>query len=206
VPGGGALAEYNFIFTCKDATHPWLKETAANSEAEELGYREWNGRNHIARTYRWVNGVPVWYEEEFLVNYPGMSIRNGETGKRTFYNSWITDKPTGAGNAEQLAGCGGARWKTGNGHNNVLKNHGYNLEHNFGHGENHAGRKFCLLNLTAFLFHALLFLGDGNYRAARERAGRRDNFYSVLRYIFCSFLHENRHAFILFVWGDVPDG
>jgi hypothetical protein len=62
-----------------------------------------------------------------------------------------------------------------------LKNHGYNLEHNFGHGENHSGGNFCLLNLIAFLFHALLFLGDENYRAARERAGRRDNFYSAMR-------------------------
>jgi hypothetical protein len=46
----------------------------------------------------------------------------------------------------------------------VLKNHGYNLEHNFGHGEKHASEKFCLLNLVAFLFHTLLFLGDEQYR------------------------------------------
>jgi hypothetical protein len=40
------------IFTCKDATHPWLRETVADSEAEELICREWNGRNHMVRTYR----------------------------------------------------------------------------------------------------------------------------------------------------------
>jgi hypothetical protein len=70
----------------------------------------------------------------------------------------------------------------------------------------HAGGNFCLVNLTAFLFHAVLFPGDENYRAARERASRRDNFSSALRYIFYRFLHENWLAFILFVWGDVPDG
>jgi hypothetical protein len=203
-------AGYSFIFTCKDATHPWLKETAANSEAEELSCREWNGRNHMVRTYRWVNGVPIRYEEreeeEFLVNYPGMSIRKEETGKRRYYNRWITDKPIDAGNAERLADCGRARWKIENEHTNILKNRGYNLEHNFGHGGNHGRENFCLLNLIAFLFHAVLFLGDEHYRAARERAGRRDNFHSALRYIFCRFFHENWLAFILFVWGDEPDG
>jgi hypothetical protein len=67
-----------------------------------------------------------------LVNYLEMSIRNEETGKRTYYNRWITDKPTGAGNVKGPAGCGRARWKPGNGHNTVLKNHGYSMEHNFG--------------------------------------------------------------------------
>jgi amino acid permease len=93
-----------------------------------------------------------------------MSIGNGETGKRTYYNSWITDKPTGAGNEERPVGCGRARWKTGNGHNNVLKNRGYNLEHNFGHGENPADESFCLLNLTAVFSMKtglLLFFSSG---------------------------------------------
>jgi hypothetical protein len=107
---------------------------------------------------------------------------------------------------EQLAGCGRARWKIGNKHNNVLKNHGYHLEHNFGHGQDHAGENFCLLNLPAFLFHTRLFLGDEQYWAARDRSGRPDNFFSALRYIFSRFLHENWSAFILFVWGDEPHG
>jgi len=37
--------------------------------------------------------------------------------------------------------------------NNVLKNHGYNLEHNFGHGQNHLCELFLSLNkLTLFYF------------------------------------------------------
>jgi hypothetical protein len=56
-------------------------------------------------------------------------------------------------------------------HNNVVKNHGYNLEHNVGHGEDHASEHFCLLNLLAFLFHTLLFLGEENSRTARVLVG-----------------------------------
>jgi hypothetical protein len=73
-----------------------------------------------------------------------------------------------------------------------------------GHGKTHASENFCLLNLLAFLFHTLLFWGDEQYRMARNQSGRRDNFFSALRYIFSRFLHENWHAFILFVWGDEP--
>jgi hypothetical protein len=37
----------------------------------------------------------------------------------------------------------------------------------------------------------ILFLGEKQYREARERAGRRDNFYAALRYTFSRFLHED---------------
>jgi hypothetical protein len=68
-------------------------------------------------------------------------------------------------------------WKIENEHNNVLKNHGYNLEHNFGHGEEHASEMYCLLNLLAFLFHGILSLADGDYRQARANMGRRTEFF-----------------------------
>lgn len=203
-------AGYSFIFTCKDSTHPWLKETVANSEPGEWTRREWDGRRHMVYTCRWVNGVPIRYEQNerdtLTVNYLEMSIWDEKKGKRTYYNSWITDKPIDADNAKHLADCGRARWKIENEHNNVLKNHGYNLEHNFGHGENHASENFCLLNLLAFLFHTILYLGDEQYRVARDRSGRRDNFYTALKYTFSRFLHEDWSAFIVFVWGDEPDG
>jgi hypothetical protein len=43
-----------------------------------------------------------------------MSIVNEKTGKRTYYNSWIMNKALDAGNVEQIAGCGRARWKIEN--------------------------------------------------------------------------------------------
>ena len=203
-------AGYSFIFTCKDSSHPWLRETVANSEKEERTRREWNGRAHLAYIYRWINGVPIRYEENekeaLMVNYLEMEIWNEEKKKRTYYNSWITDKPISQDNAKGLCDCGRARWKIENEHNNVLKNHGYNLEHNFGHGENHASENFCLMNLAAFLFHTVLYLGDEQYHKARDRSGRRDSFHNDLKYVFSRFLHENWEAFINFLWGEEPGG
>jgi hypothetical protein len=80
--------------------------------------------------------------------------------------------------AELLTECGKARWKIENEHNNVLKNHGYNPEHNFGHGKEHACEIYYLLNLLSFQFHGILQLTDEGYRKARGSFGRREEFFN----------------------------
>jgi hypothetical protein len=97
----------HFIFTCKDKTHQWLTETARNSEPGEWTKREWNGRHHLVYTCRWVNDVPIRYaepeERALKINWLEMSVWNEEKGKRTFYNSWITDKEISGENARATA-------------------------------------------------------------------------------------------------------
>jgi len=190
----------SFIFTCKEQTHPWLSETVQNSYLSEKSHREWNGRHHLVYRYQWLNGVEIRDSRETLpVNYISLQITNEEKGKVTYRNSWVTDKEVREDNVMLLASCGRARWKIENEHNNVLKNHGYNLEHNFGHGQEYASEMFCLLNLLAFLYHGILHLVDEDYRGAREYAGRRTEFFNELRAVFKWFPHENWHTFIIMV-------
>jgi hypothetical protein len=88
----------------------------------------------------------------------------------------------------------------------VLKNHGYNLKHNFGHGEERASEVFCLLNLLSFLLQPILDLGDEEYRKARGTASRRDEFFNLLRAELQFGLHECWEDFLAFVsdTGDDP--
>jgi hypothetical protein len=198
---------YNFIFTRKEESRPRLAETVKNSFLEEKTRHEWNGRHHPAYRYRRLNGVEIRGNRETVpVNYVYMEIENEEKKKITYRNSWVTNKPASAGNAAQITSCGRARWKIENGHNNVLKNHGYNLEHNFGHGEEHASEMFCLLNLLAFLFHAILGIADGSYQKARKVVRRRAEFFNCLRAALWYALHENREAFLVYVQRGEPDG
>ena len=97
-----------------------------------------------------------------------------------------------------------ARWKIENEHNNVLKNHGYNLEHNFGHGKTHACEMYCLLNLLAFQMHSLLDINDEDYRKARAYAGRRDEFFNELRVLMRRYLFESWQQLLVFMYS-VPD-
>jgi hypothetical protein len=130
--GGEGLS---FIFTCKDESHPWLVETVQNSYMHEIREEKWDGRKkqRVAHTWKYLNGVPIRYDEKepYLVNYFSYEIRPEGAKKPSYFNSWVTDKPITDMNVAYLAECGRARWKIENEHNNVLKNRGYNLEHNF---------------------------------------------------------------------------
>ena len=191
---------YSFIFTCKDDSHPRLTETVKNSYLQEASRREWNGRHHLVYTCQWLNGLEIRDNKQtLLVNYLSLSVWNEKLNKQTFHNTWITDKTITADNAFHLASCGRARWKIENEHNNVLKNHGYNLKHNFGHGKTHASEMYCLVNLPAFQMHTILDINDEDYRKARACAGRRDEFFNELRFIMRFKLFESWQHFIAFM-------
>ena len=83
----------------------------------------------------------------------------------------------------ELAACGRARWKIENENFNVLKNNGYNLEHNFGHGKNNLSAVFVSLNLLAFAFHTVCDLAEDLWRRAMEKMGTRGRFFENLRSI-----------------------
>jgi len=198
---------YSFIFTCKEDSHPWLTETVENSYLEETSRREWNGRHHLTYTYRWLNGVEIRDNKQTLmVNYFSLSIWNEEKNKQTFYNSWITNKTVTNDNVSLLASCARSRWKIENEHNNILKNHGYNLEHNFGHGKTHASEIYCLLHLLAFQMHSLLDIKDEDYQKARAYARRRDEFFNELRVLLRRNLFGSWQELIVFMYSDLDTG
>jgi hypothetical protein len=172
----------SFIFTCKEKTHPWLTGTVKNSYPQKKERQEWNGRHHlIYPSPAGDRGGEIRDGREMiLVKYIYMEIENEEKKEVTYRNNCITNKAVTEDNAALIASCGRAQWKTGNEHNNVLKNHGYNLEYNFGQGKEHASEIFCLLNLPAFLFHPILDYADEEYQKACASIGRGDEFFSYL--------------------------
>jgi hypothetical protein len=75
---------------------------------------------------------------------------------------------------------GRARWKIENEAFNVMKNHCYELEHNFGHGETFLAMMLAALNLLAFAWHAALDLLEPPWQAASEGAAKRTSFLAHL--------------------------
>jgi hypothetical protein len=76
---------------------------------------------------------------------------------------------------------GRARWKIENETFNTLKNQGYHIEHNFGHGSQHLSLNFFVLNLLAFFIHQILELCDLNYQYCRSRFSSRQEYWNNLR-------------------------
>jgi hypothetical protein len=62
----------------------------------------------------------------------------------------------------------------------VLKNKGYPLEHNFGHGDHFLSSLLLSLNLLAFLFHTVLDLVDERYLKIRQELASRKTFFHDL--------------------------
>lgn len=196
-----------FLLARKPGSHPRIAGQVAYGEPETLEERQRNGRDRIIHRYRRVNGIENRAGGRRLpANYLRFGMYNGGKKEAAYHNSRLCSRRTGKGNARDMAGCGRARRKIGNGHNNVLKNRGYHLEHSFGHGKNHANEIFRLLNLPAFLYHGIQALPGDGCRNARASFGRKGDFFRALRYETCRYLHECRRGLSLPVSGPAPDG
>ena len=84
-----------------------------------------------------------------------------------------------------------SRWKIENEGFNTLKNHGYHLEHNFGHGNQNLAEAFFVLNLLAFFAHQIFELVDRLYQQARAGFSARREFCNAIRGAFALLLFES---------------
>jgi hypothetical protein len=173
----------NFILTCKPTSHQTIAEYLNGADLEEHRQTVSQPGKRSTHLYRWLSGVPLRASEDALsVNWFSIEIRDAK-GKRTYYNSFVTDLPVTADTVAELAACGRARWKIENETFNVLKSNGYNLEHNFGHGKKTLASILVTLNLLAFALHTVSQLCVLAWRTALAARGARYRFFEHLRTI-----------------------
>lgn len=175
-----------FIFVCKDTSHITLySQVKALREANPLEskqVRHWNGKHGEIWTYDWTNGVPLRSgDDALMVNWFELTISHEDTGAILYHNAWVTNHTIREKMVAQLVKVGRSRWKIENENINILKTKGYNLEHNFGHGDHHLANVFFTLNLLAFLIHTAQHLVNTSYRLLRETLSVRRTFFNDLR-------------------------
>jgi len=124
------------------------------------------------------------------VNFVQLRIFNDE-GKQTFRSSWVSDLEITEKNVEKLVRGARSRWKIENEGFNTLKNQGYHLEHNFGHGNTYLSEAFFVLNLLAFFMHQILELVDELYQQVRAKFSARVEFWNAIRATFRIFLFSS---------------
>ena len=177
----------HFILTCKPESHPALYQelellTKVEGAHQTHMVRRWNKNHYEQWRYHWVEQVPIRAGEKALrVNWCEVTVVREDTGEEVYYNSWITSHKLTAKTIEEVADAGRARWKVENEGFNVLKNQGYKLEHNFGHGYRHLSAVLLTLLFLAFLFHSVLHLTSRLYQALRQAIGARREFFNHLR-------------------------
>jgi hypothetical protein len=185
----------HFLFVCKPASHPTIEEYRTGVALDELKQRVKRGREWFTYRYRWMCEVPLRGDDSAMtVNWLMIEIINA-AGVVTYRNSFVTDLAVDRDTVVELAACGRARWKIENESFNTLKNQGYNLEHNFGHGQQNLSAVLTTLNLLAFACHTVCGLAIPLWRAAAEAIGTRKRFFEHLRSIT---------VFLVFPsWGDL---
>ncbi len=166
------------LFVAKRGDHSYLFDwIEAFDTLPSIEIKDEEGRVH---RYCWKNNVPLNGKKETLnINFLEYSLFNKQ-GKRTFYNCWVTDLEVTQDNIVALAQAGRCRWKIENECFNTLKNQGYYIEHNYGHGKKHLSFNMYLLTLLAFYVHQIFELTDGAYQACRAKFGSK-------RYMWESF-------------------
>lgn len=177
----------HFIMTCKPESHPALYEEVELLQRLKGGIstrteRRWNGRYHERWVYRWVEQVPLRTgADALLVQWCELTIVREETGEQIYHNAWATDHVVNEQTVASVIASGRSRWKVENEGINVLKNRGYNFEHNYGHGSRFLSAVLLTLLLLAFLFHTALSLSCQTYQEVRRALAVRSTFFNDLR-------------------------
>ena len=121
-------------------------------------------------------------------------------GKRLHYFSFVTDLKITPNNVQDIVEAGRTRWKIENENNNILKTKGYNLEHNFGHGNQYLAQNLCSLNILAFLFHTIQELYDESYIELRSDIGSRKSFFEAMNVLTTMFTFKSFDKLIEFIF------
>jgi hypothetical protein len=168
----------DFIFTCKPTSHKALYDFIDGAEVSRHEEKVRRRATKETFRYRWIEAVPIRDgKDSLLVNWIGFEIVDAKS-KLKYSMAWVTSLPVSKDNVAEIVACGRARWKIENESFNVMKNHGYELEHNFGHGQKSLAMMLAAFNLLAFAWHTVLELLEPPWQAAREAAAKRTSFFA----------------------------
>lgn len=184
---------YNFVFVCKESSHKKMYEMI--KFIEKLGEVDTKvvrkldkSRKKEIYTYSYLNDVDLTGDKNSIkVNWCKVEVTNAK-GEFIYKGSFATDYRIDKNNIEKIIEAGRCRWKIENENNNTLKNGGYNLEHNFGHGEKGLSQLLFSLNILSFLTHTISLKYDDGYKELYELISNRKNFFNHIN-TFTTFFY-----------------
>ena len=173
----------DFLFSAKPDSHKALYDFMQGAQIEELSITRKEGAKKLTYRYHWFAGAPMREgKDALIVNWIGLAIADAK-GKTTYEGAFVTSLPVSSANVADVAACARARWKIENESFNVLKNNGYHLEHNFGHGRQNLAMIFAAMNLLAFAFHTVCDCLETLWTKARLAKRARARFFEHIRTI-----------------------
>ena len=187
-----AEARVRYIIGVKPGDHTFLFEHLRG--LDEAGRMQVltlvDPATNILHHFRFCNGAPLNESNpDVLVNV--LEYWEVHPDRTVQHFSWITDFTLNADNVWAIMRGGRARWKIENETFNTLKNQGYNLEHNYGHGEQNLSVVLALLMMLAFLVDQVQQLCCPRFQAAWHKMKTKCHLWEEIRNHFRTLLFDS---------------
>lgn len=162
-----------------------LIQAARLEQKGQLQSMTWVKNKHFQCRAKWTKGLILnGANQDMEVNYLQFEEVDRRTGKTTYAGKWITSLEIIEEIVPEFVSVARSKWKIENETFNVLKNHGYQLEHNFGHGKKFLCSLFALLMFLAFLVDQLTQALDTSFQKALKEAKTFRDFRQKVRVLF----------------------
>ena len=193
---------FSFIITAKpDANSLLLTQVLAgleNNTTQEIIVKHEDG-TEIG--YRYANDISLnKTHPDLKVNF--IDYWEIHPNRKNFLYACVTDTPLTADNVADVVRAGRTRWKVENETFNTLKNQGYNLEHNYGHGEKYLSTVFATLTFLAFFLDQIQETSCRYFQAARDRQHTRTGLWREIRALFYThYISDWEQLYAALIWG-----
>ena len=181
----------HYILGVKEGDHAYLFEQVqvAEQEGRVTHYERRDRGAGIVHQFRFINDMPLnAARSDVRVNF----IEYWEVSQDNVQHfSWVTDFRVTKQNVYKLMRGGRARWKIENETFNTLKNQGYNIDHNYGHGEQHLSVVLVMLMMLAFLVDQTQQLCCALFQAVWAKLGSKRLLWERIRALFFDYALES---------------
>ncbi len=193
ITGDGLFSNGPFIKRLKEDSHAFIlvakpkDHKALFEEFDALPKSSYQMKHaKVTHRFQWVNGLAINDSHpDCLVNVLEYWEEH-ENGKLQHW-VWVTGFDLKEKNVYQIMRGGRARHKIENETFNTLKNHGYQFEHNFGHGKKHLSTVLAYLMMLAFFVDQLQQLGCKTFNKALSRLKTKKSLWERQRSLFFNF-------------------
>ena len=179
--------DMHFILGVKPGDHQALfQQVEARTLDNQVEEWTFTDEAQVTHQFRFTNHIALNQQ------HPDLQVNFLEywqiTPEKTLHFTWITDLHLTQENVFDIQRGGRARWKIENETFNTLKNQGYHLEHNFGHGKQYLANNFSLLMMLAFLIDQVQQLCCPLFQQAlKTNHASKTYLWSRMRAFFMSF-------------------
>ncbi len=188
--------QQHYLFVAKPTDHKYLMNYIDEVTLKTKSIVDDKGNTHL---YEWINDVPLnGRKDSIQTNFIRYTVTSEGAKKAKYQSSWVTDLPLTESNIEIMVRAGRCRWKAENECFNTLKNQGYCLDHNYGHGDKNLCFNFYLLTLLAFFWHQIFELTDELYKEARKKFGSKQHLWETLRSYIKIIIFDTWEALLQF--------